>query len=298
MSGTHGVNFAMLTSSTSEATAGPERDTDLLHRDILDKLAQGFCVFDGAHRLVQANSRYSEIYGIEAGVLRPGMSLSEIVDLRFRAGSGPEIPRESYMEWREQIATEHAATETIIRLRNGKTIEIQHTPMPDGGWVSTHQDISRRLDTEACLREQTALLGTLLAATGQAMLLVDARGAVQTFSEAAIGLLGLERAHLLRRPSFRSVEPKPDGDDGAGRPAGLREVGGAPARVFAFRGRVLEMTRQPAPCGSTLVTYTDVTDRQRRIEALEREVRSLRSMLGGGLPDRAFARDVRQHGLS
>src|ERR1700735_5385521 len=50
---------------------------------VLEKMRQGLCFFDGSRRLIVANRRYAELYGIEPSAIRPGMELREIVDLRF-----------------------------------------------------------------------------------------------------------------------------------------------------------------------------------------------------------------------
>src|ERR1700727_1844161 len=54
---------------------------------VLEKMRQGLCFFDGSKRLIVANTRYAELYGIPPPAIRPGMDLREIVDLRFAAGS-------------------------------------------------------------------------------------------------------------------------------------------------------------------------------------------------------------------
>ena len=35
-------------------------------------------------------------------------------------------------------------TDTIVELMNGRVFEIHHRPMPDGGWVATHKDITQQ----------------------------------------------------------------------------------------------------------------------------------------------------------
>jgi diguanylate cyclase (GGDEF)-like protein len=37
----------------------------------------------------------------------------------------------------------------VVELRNGRTVAIQHQPMPDGGWVATHEDITERRRADA-----------------------------------------------------------------------------------------------------------------------------------------------------
>ena len=53
---------------------------------------------------------------------------------------------------RDFTAIADKPTESIVELRNGRTIIIKHQPMPDGGWVATHEDISERRRQEEELR--------------------------------------------------------------------------------------------------------------------------------------------------
>ncbi len=110
----------------------------------IDHIAHGLCFFDGRQRLIVCNRRYAELYGLTLEQVRPGLSLTEIVDLRFSAGTTPEMSRDEYLAWRGRIAIAAIASDTVTVLRDGRTLAIHHEPMPDGGWVSTHEDITER----------------------------------------------------------------------------------------------------------------------------------------------------------
>ena len=60
----------------------------------INNMSQGLCFFDPDHRLIVCNDRFVEMYDI-APERPPGMSLVEIVDLRFEAGSFPAMTRTS-----------------------------------------------------------------------------------------------------------------------------------------------------------------------------------------------------------
>lgn len=117
----------------------------------LNNLSQGVCFFDGRQRLILANRRYAEIYNIARELIQPGMTLQEIIGLRFVAGSFPDMSREEYLAWRDAIAISDKPNDTIVELKNGRVIAIHHRPMPDRGWVATHEDITERRETEARL---------------------------------------------------------------------------------------------------------------------------------------------------
>jgi diguanylate cyclase (GGDEF)-like protein len=117
---------------------------------ILNNMSQGVSFF-GDHHLIVANRRYSEIYDLPPTSVVPGMSLRQIVDLRAAAGSGPAMPASDYIARFDAIQATDRPTDTIVELTNGRTIAIQHHPLPNSEWVSTHEDITDRRRAEAQL---------------------------------------------------------------------------------------------------------------------------------------------------
>lgn len=114
----------------------------------LNNITQGVCFFDGQQRLILANRSYAEIYGLAVELVHPGMSLTEIVDLRYAVGSCPDMTRQEYLAWRDKIQISNQKSDSIVSLKNGKVISIHHRPMPDNGWVATHEDITERRRAE------------------------------------------------------------------------------------------------------------------------------------------------------
>ena len=114
----------------------------------INNMSQGLCFFDAAHRLIVCNQRYIEMYDLPADRVTPGMLLSEIVDMRFEAGSFPAMSREEYLHWRTKVAVSADPTDSIVELRNGRTFKIRHRPMPTFGWVATHEDITEQRQAE------------------------------------------------------------------------------------------------------------------------------------------------------
>ena len=110
----------------------------------LDNLRQGVCMFDGQQRLLLFNRCYAEMYQLRPEDLWIGMTLRDVTDLRYAAGTGPDMPKEEYLAWRERVRVAGKATETVVMMRDGHVHEIHHKPMPDGGWVTTLDDITER----------------------------------------------------------------------------------------------------------------------------------------------------------
>jgi PAS domain-containing protein len=114
----------------------------------INNMSQGLCFFDGAQRLIVCNDRYLEMYDISRDGIHPGITLAEIVDMRFEAGSYPAMSRDEYLNWRDNIVVSAEPTDSIVELRNGRTFKIRHRPMPDLGWVATHEDITEQRRSE------------------------------------------------------------------------------------------------------------------------------------------------------
>jgi diguanylate cyclase (GGDEF)-like protein len=132
---------------------GKEQEESLRIRNLqfdsaINNMSQGLCFFDASHRLIVCNDRYVDMYDLPRDRVGPGTPLAEIVDMRFEAGSFPAMSRDEYLHWRTNVAISAEPTDSIVELRNGRTFKIRHRPMPDGGWVATHEDITEQRRSE------------------------------------------------------------------------------------------------------------------------------------------------------
>ena len=114
----------------------------------INNMSQGLCFFDAQQRLIVCNDRYLDMYGLSRDRVGPGTTLAEIVEMRFAAGSFPAMTREEYLTWRNRIKISTEPTDTVIELRDGRIFAIRHRPMPDSGWVATHEDITEQRRSE------------------------------------------------------------------------------------------------------------------------------------------------------
>jgi len=133
-------------SERSLATAHSQLET------ALSNIPQGVCFFDRDRKLVVSNRRYWEIYGMQPGSFPPGATLSEIVDRRSQCIGISTYSSAVYSSWFEEIADAGmahitrpgAAHQALLELSDGRTVATRSQPMPEGGWVATHEDITER----------------------------------------------------------------------------------------------------------------------------------------------------------
>jgi diguanylate cyclase (GGDEF)-like protein/PAS domain S-box-containing protein len=113
----------------------------------LENMPQGLCMFDRDKRLVVSNLQYARIYGIDPETLKMGTSLRTILEWRIAAGNSPSNPQK-YIEQRLAEVESGKAHMAINQLQNGRFIEVKHQPLPEGGWVAIHDDITEQKRTE------------------------------------------------------------------------------------------------------------------------------------------------------
>ena len=116
-------------------------------------MPHGLAMFDGQRRLIVCNRQFAEMYRFPESLTRPGTTLDQIIEHRVATGQGP-LDLETFQRDLEKHTTGSEGTSYKLPLQDGRTILINVEPMPSGGWVTTHQDITARERAEAALAEQ------------------------------------------------------------------------------------------------------------------------------------------------
>lgn len=141
----------MIDKAVTERTADLQaREQELLNQNLLfnaalTNMSQGLVMFDAEGRVIICNQRYLDMYG--HAHVQPGCTLAELLRQRVETGSFAGDP----MAYAQAIITRAAAAKTetrIIEISDGRTIAIANQPMPAGGWVATHEDITARRQAE------------------------------------------------------------------------------------------------------------------------------------------------------
>jgi diguanylate cyclase (GGDEF)-like protein len=115
----------------------------------LNNMVQGLAMFDAEHRLVVANARYAEIYGLTGEEVKPGTTLRQILEHRvakgYLAGRGVDDLLRSMLG----RTSRHEPGQYTSSLHDGRHITVSVQPMENGGTVTTHQDITVQRRSEA-----------------------------------------------------------------------------------------------------------------------------------------------------
>jgi PAS domain S-box-containing protein len=108
----------------------------------LSNMIQGLCMFDKDQRLIVVNRRYLEIYGFSAEIVKPGITLRELME--YSVSLGNYTKEEAERALAERNDPERLRTRSTIkqRLKDGRVIAVMNEPMADGGTIATYQDIT------------------------------------------------------------------------------------------------------------------------------------------------------------
>ena len=111
----------------------------------VNNMTQGLLLFDAKQHLIICNRRYLEMYGLSADVVKPGCSFREVIAHRKETGTFVgDIDHYLEVVLRE-ISHRNVM---VISTPDGRSIQVVNEPVPDGGWLATHEDITERRRAE------------------------------------------------------------------------------------------------------------------------------------------------------
>lgn len=115
----------------------------------LENLGDGVAMFDSNSRLVICNNLYAQLYQLPPTLQQVGTHIRDIVGfcLENDVVAGDSASQE---EWLKLYAmTTDGATSRVQKLSDGRLINLTRQPLPEGGWVSSHEDITEQHRREA-----------------------------------------------------------------------------------------------------------------------------------------------------
>ena len=113
----------------------------------INNMTQGLLMFDSSRRLVVANQRYIEMFGVSTEVVKPGCTMHELLNHRREIGSF-KGDVDKYCATLFRKMAQGKIFQTIMETADGGSIQVSYRPLPRGGWVTTLEDITERRRVE------------------------------------------------------------------------------------------------------------------------------------------------------
>lgn len=135
----------------------------------LNLIGQALSIYDRDLRLVICNAPFQTMFDLPDALVTPGAPFVDTITHVARSGEYGEIPDiDSFVHERTQQARTFEPHYMERTRANGRTISVEGSPLPEGGWVTVYTDISATKAQEALLRARSdALSDQLLAHTEQ-----------------------------------------------------------------------------------------------------------------------------------
>ncbi|MBR0825687.1 EAL domain-containing protein [Bradyrhizobium manausense] len=168
----------------------------LLHTAI-ESSTHGLCVFDSHERLVIGNEQHRAMYALTHAQSTPGLSVDSILESRCAhvAMASTGARPADYLA----AIKRREAFRAIWELENGSFVELDMHPMPDGGFVERHRDITELRLAEIRAQAATQELIEKQYALDQAVIvaITDVRGTITYANDRFCEISGYSREELL-----------------------------------------------------------------------------------------------------
>lgn len=133
------------------------RDAELLRQNqlfeaALNNMSQGLGMFDSEHRLIVSNRRFSELFGLPAGLARPGAQAGDLLCFASPLGRFGRVAVEGAWAEHQLLAGRSRAATFVREDEEGNSLSVSHQPLPHGGWVATYEDVTDGRKAEMRIR--------------------------------------------------------------------------------------------------------------------------------------------------
>ncbi|MET3910801.1 diguanylate cyclase (GGDEF)-like protein [Bradyrhizobium sp. S3.3.6] len=250
----------------------------------LANMSHGLIMYDADSRVVVCNERFLQFYNLDPEVLKSGISHSTAIEHWLSRGNTADMSADEFRETRINDVRTRSPKTVLVTRYDGRRVQAVSRFMPDGGWVTVHEDVTERLQHEETLKQQNLMLDAALEnmAHGLAFYDSDMRLRICNSTYQQIYRLspedskpGTHLAELIERSmtngAFASEYSPQQLVEAAS--ARIANRDSSPMRRSMSNGTVISVRYCALPEGGFVATYEDITERERAVEELSEQYR-------------------------
>ena len=127
----------------------------------LNLIAQALTIYDQDLRLAVCNAPFKSMFDLPAALVTPGATFQDTIrHLASRGEYGEVDDLDAFVTERVEVARAFEPHYMERTRANGRTISVEGSPLPQGGWVTVYTDISASKQQETLLRARSDALST------------------------------------------------------------------------------------------------------------------------------------------
>ncbi|WP_441239068.1 PAS-domain containing protein [Bradyrhizobium sp. 930_D9_N1_4] len=250
----------------------------------LAHMSHGLIMYDANSRVVVCNERFLHFYDLDPDIVKPGVAHQDVVEHWMSRGNLPGMPENEFQDLRVSDVRTRNPRPILVTRFDGRKVQAISRFMPDGGWVTVHEDVTERLQYEEMLRQQNFMLDAALEnmAHGLAFYDSDMRLRVCNTTYRKIYRLSLDEtrpgthlSELVERSIANgafATEYSPQQILEAAR-ARIASRDDSPMRRRMVNNTVISVRYCALAEGGFVATYEDITEREHAVEELSEQYR-------------------------
>ncbi|WP_441239131.1 EAL domain-containing protein [Bradyrhizobium sp. 930_D9_N1_4] len=168
----------------------------------LNNMSQGLILYDANGYIVTCNRRYVDMFGLSADVIKPGCHIHQAMYHRKERGAfSGDV--ETFCAEVMRVVAEGTVSTRVHELPNGRAFQVINTPLAQGGWVATIEDITERRNLEQERDRNQTFLREIIDHIPSQITVKDARTREYLLlNVVAEQLFGQSRQHVVGKTAF------------------------------------------------------------------------------------------------
>ncbi|MDX1537591.1 PAS domain-containing hybrid sensor histidine kinase/response regulator [Arsukibacterium sp.] len=124
----------------------------------IDNISQGISVVDADLRLIAWNQRYIDMFSYPPGMVEVGKPVADVIRFNLQRGLIDSENIDAEVSKRLSFLRQGSSYKFQRQQQDGRVLEMQGSPLPGGGFVTTYTDVSSFIEVQTQLEQSNTLL--------------------------------------------------------------------------------------------------------------------------------------------